>query len=146
MANITRKGCSVIGLDCEWDWRNPASQVDLIRIATTEVTPFFHQFDRLPPELIKILKNEKIKKVGVNVKDDLSRISTKFNAEINGAWDLRQKNNESLAAMAFRVLGYRLDKSDFVRRSNWSQILTTRQIEYAAADAEVSLLLYHSTA
>ena len=68
---ITRRTVNVLGLDCEWNWRGGSSGVDLIQIATPTVNILLHQFERLPPELIKILGNEQIKKVGVNVAPDL---------------------------------------------------------------------------
>ena len=38
----------------------------------------------------------------------------------------------------------KLDKSNYVRMSDWSCDLSERQIAYASADSEASLLLYHS--
>ena len=68
----------------------------MIQISTPETNILLHNFDRLPPELIKILKNEQIKKVGVNVLADLNRIAEKYSIEVNGAFDLQTLQRGSL--------------------------------------------------
>ena len=51
-------------LDCEWDWDDHSSSaVSLIQIGCSIGTFLFHNFDRLPPQMIKILGDAKIKKV-----------------------------------------------------------------------------------
>ena len=66
VCSITRYKQPEKGLDCEWNWKT-GSVVDLIQISTPDINLAFQNFDRLPPELIKILKNDSIKKVGVNI-------------------------------------------------------------------------------
>lgn len=142
---ITKMDITVLGVDCEWNWRKSAvAGVDLIQIATPSVNILLHNFDRLPPELIKILGNEHIKKVGVNVAPDLARIGSKYGINVTGDFDLRKLKSGSLDKLCRSELKRRLDKSDHVRMSDWSsRSLSQRQITYAAADAETSLLLYH---
>ena len=127
------------------DWQDQsAANLPLIQIATDEKIYLFHRLTRLPPSLRKLFENEKIKKVGVAISGDLAKISRKFEIEAKGGVDLRSIRNESgsLEEMAREYLKIKISKSDSVRRSKWSQKLTSNQIIYAATDAEISLKVY----
>lgn len=69
-----------------------------------------------------------------------------YNIEVSGYIDLRYLASEcdlqerSLGALAYKLLGCRLDKDWRVRASDWNaEFLSDRQIEYAALDAYVAV-------
>lgn len=67
-----------------------------------------------------------------------------YNIQISGYIDLRYLAKEcclqerSLGALAYKLLGCKLDKDWRIRASNWeAESLSDRQIEYAALDAYI---------
>ena len=49
---------------------------------------------------------------------------------------------QKTASLSLHFLGLKIDKSDQIRRSKWSDPLSTRQVKYAATDADISLKLF----
>ncbi|MCI0751392.1 MAG: 3'-5' exonuclease domain-containing protein 2 [Flammeovirgaceae bacterium] len=112
-------------------------KVFLIRIKHTGITE----------SLLGFLQNEKIKKVGLALRDDLIALQRikKFNP--GGFTELSQLTKEagyqveSAKKLTALLLGFRISKS--AQTSNWeAQTLTEKQIQYAATDAWVCLEIY----
>lgn len=90
--------------------------------------------------------NPNVIKVGVAISDDAHLLMNDYNIQVSGYIDLRYLAKEcclqerSLAALANKLLGCELDKDWRVRASDWeAELLTDRQIEYAALDAYVAV-------
>lgn len=100
-----------------------------------------------PEELIQLLENENVLKVGVAIKDDAKALHKMHPYTPRGFVDvsyearIRQIESEGLRALAGIFLGQRLSKASKI--TNWERkILTPSQLKYAATDAVVSLLVY----
>lgn len=96
----------------------------------------------LPNELVAILENEKIVKVGAAIRDDLKGLKSIRNFNPKGFVDLQQIavnyniEGQSVRKLAAIVLGVRVSKSQ--QLSNWeAESLSFAQIDYAATDAWV---------
>jgi len=124
------------------------NKVSLLRLSTTE-KPYIFRLNKIgiPPGLIKILSDSKIKKIGLALNDDLVQLKKikKINNEgfidlqklagINGIGEL------GLKKMAAIVLKGRISKSE--QLSNWERDnLTVKQQNYAATDAWACLAIY----
>lgn len=98
-------------------------------------------------QLQAILKDENIKKIGLDVKGDISELNTlrRFKPggfidlqSIVGAYGIQELGLRKISAI---VLGKRVSKAQ--RLSNWSaNRLTEQQITYAATDAWVCVKIY----
>ncbi len=101
----------------------------------------------LPNELVTILENEKIVKVGAAIRDDLKGLKSIRNFNPKGFVDLQQIavnydiEGQSVRKLAAIVLGVRVSKSQ--QLSNWeAESLSFAQIDYAATDAWVCREIY----
>ncbi len=101
----------------------------------------------LPNELVAILENEKIVKVGAAIRDDLKGLKSIRNFNPKGFVDLQQIavnyniEGQSVRKLAAIVLGVRVSKSQ--QLSNWeAESLSFAQIDYAATDAWVCREIY----
>ena len=109
-------------------------------------------WQELPVYLQAFLRDSSIKKVGRQVGGDLGRINRAYRMICRGALELGSfcsmrkcipSGQMSLAEIAFRVLGRRLQKEE--RLSNWNaQCLAVEQISYAAIDAWASIAIYNA--
>jgi len=110
----------------------------------------------LPQQLKVLLSHPQILKAGRLVDADLGYLQNacKGSSQFVGGLDLakyakdqRVINNArcSLADLCARVLGKRLNKNVLERLSDaWEDnILTSKQLQYAARDASASLMIYH---
>jgi len=125
------------------------NEVALLQLST-EKTAFLFRLNKtgLPEELISILADSSITKVGVAIKDDIIALKriTKFNPA--GFVEIQEKvkdfeiENFGLKKLSGLLLGFRISKAQ--QTSNWeAEILTEAQILYAATDAWVSLEIYN---
>lgn len=101
----------------------------------------------LPNDLVAILENEKIVKVGAAIRDDLKGLKSIRNFNPKGFVDLQQIagnyniEGQSVRKLAAIVLGVRVSKSQ--QLSNWeAESLSFAQIDYAAIDAWVCREIY----
>ncbi len=101
----------------------------------------------VPRELIRILENRNILKVGAAVRDDISGIQKRCPFRANGFIDLQHLaveygiSDKSLKKIAAIVMGCRLSKAQ--RLSNWeARELTASQQKYAATDAWICREIY----
>ncbi|MBS3772034.1 MAG: 3'-5' exonuclease domain-containing protein 2, partial [Bacteroidales bacterium] len=103
----------------------------------------------LPGALKRLFEDDSILKIGLALKDDLSGLkrfgdftSASFVDLQDLAKDLSIQNN-GLKKLAAIFLNFRVSKSRSQRLSNWErQILTPKQLTYAATDAWVCYELY----
>lgn len=101
----------------------------------------------LPDELISLLSNKSITKIGLAVKDDYSALSKIRSLNPAGFIDLQKYaenfgiEDKSLKKLAAITLGIRISKSQ--QTSNWEiQNLSESQLIYAATDAWICLQIY----
>jgi ribonuclease D len=124
-------------------------QVSLLQLATEECAYLFrlNKLGTLPQGLADVLSNEKIIKAGVAIQDDV-RYLQKLNyfqpaGFVDLAKELEKKNfkNFGLRGLTAIFLGKRLSKGP--KLTNWDRhTLSEAQINYAANDALVGLLIY----
>ena len=141
--NIISKS-SVVGFDTE---TKPAFQkgivhdVSLLQLSVDDHV-FLFRINKIgfPQEIIDILSNKHILKVGIDIKNDISalkRLQLFKHANFIDLNTLAISNGfKSIGAvkLSIMLLGYRISKKQ--RLSDWSsEILTDSQITYAAIDA-----------
>ncbi|KAK1599696.1 exonuclease [Colletotrichum navitas] len=160
----------VLGVDLEWfpDARKdsgPKKNVSLIQVANESRIALFHvalfpNDDFVAPTFRKIMGNADVKKVGVAIKGDCTRMRTHLGVDTkgifelshlyklikysaNGRVDLINKRLVTLALLVQEHLGLPMFKGSDVRSSDWSQPLNMSQIMYSASDAYAGFQLYH---
>ena len=120
----------------------------LLQLTTHDTALLFRvQKAPLSKAVIKVLRDEAVKKIGAAIHDDLK--STRRDADftpggfidlqsIIGQWGIQEKSVKKMAAIA---LGIKVSKAQ--RLSNWeAQRLTEAQQDYAAMDAWVCREIY----
>ncbi|KAJ4302187.1 hypothetical protein N0V88_002323 [Collariella sp. IMI 366227] len=161
----------VLGLDLEWDPNaefscNPRRAASLIQVASPSRIGLFHiaAFPKtgqlVAPSLKKILESPDIRKVGVWIKGDCTRLGNLLKIKARGQFELSHiynlvkhmrdgtpelinKRLVGLARQVEEILGLPMYKGENVRRSNWSKALNMDQVVYAASDAYAACQLYH---
>lgn len=113
-------------------------QVFLVRIHLTGLTE----------EIIDFFENDRIKKLGVGLRDDLIFLQRIAPFEPAGFIELNQMVNtleieaNGLRKLAAIILGFRISKNAQV--SNWeAPVLNEKQLVYAATDAWVCLEMFN---
>jgi ribonuclease D len=128
----------------------------LIQLATDTqafLFPMVHATGAAQTERIAVVKAlleaNHIVKVGFGLGDDTRRLQQKFQIETNNVLDLSRVMRESkyremgAKAAVAKYFGMTMQKSKKTSTSNWAnEVLTQRQIQYAADDAQVALLVY----
>lgn len=101
----------------------------------------------LPKEIVQILANPKVYKIGVAINDDISGLRKLYGFEPAGFIDLQSYVNKygiednALKKITAIVLGFKISKRQ--QTSNWeAEQLSQAQIEYAATDAWVCHEIY----
>ena len=144
MAVRRLKHCPVIGFDTETRpsfTKGRINRVALLQLATaTEVFLFRLCKMGIPGNLLTLLADPNILKVGAAIKNDLDVLKRSAKIKPQGFIDLQDMapefniKNIGLAKMAGIVLGVRISKSQ--QTSNWeNDTLTEAQKRYAATDA-----------
>ncbi|XP_017770489.1 PREDICTED: Werner Syndrome-like exonuclease [Nicrophorus vespilloides] len=147
-----------VGFDLEWpfNFTTGPGKTAVIQISPNlDITYIFHvsKITKLPQSLVEFLKHPKIRLVGNNIKNDVSKLKRDFNLDLNydNVTDLGTfarklhsiSGRWSLQKLVEHFLELRLDKNKAVRNSKWHIIpLTDVQQKYAAIDSYVSLKLY----
>ncbi len=146
------KGQKIIGFDTEtrpsFTANTKRNLVALLQLSGKERAYIYRLHSTgLNEDLVKILSNPRIIKVGAAVTDDIRSLQhhTKFVPKgfvdlqsIASGWGIEEKSVRKLAAI---ILGVRVSKSQ--QLSNWeSSDLTVAQINYAAVDAWVCQRMY----
>ena len=142
----------IIGFDTESKptfKKGVTSNVSLIQFSTDEKA-FLFRINKigLQKELIDIICDEKIKKIGIAIGDDIKALQKIKTFEANNFVDLNKLALElgfkSIGAvkLCILILGFSISKS--VRLSNWEKSeLTNSQIDYAATDAWICNMIYN---
>jgi ribonuclease D len=150
-ALIALKDEKVLGFDTETRpafTKGESYPPALLQLGTRDKAYLFRLQDfAWPEELIQLLENENVLKVGVAIKDDAKALHKMMNFVPMGFVDvsyearIRKFESEGLRALTGIFLGKRLSKASKI--TNWDRKnLTEAQLLYAATDAVVSLLVY----
>jgi ribonuclease D len=122
--------------------------VAMIQLANHECCYIF-RLNKIPlsDELVSLLEDEKIIKVGVGIRDDVKALQKRLHFNPAGFIDLAEKTRLSksitlsLRTLCGMYLNQRLSKGAKV--TNWeTPVLSDTQARYAANDAFVSLLIF----
>ena len=136
------KKYQLVAVDCEWV-QSSSNSIALLQISFPNGRCFLYQHDHVPKEVLEILEDQSIIKLGVGILDeDLKRFRLQWNILPKALVDIRhlvKKYNPDLkklgvASLAQHYLNITLDKDWRIRASNWEATLTPRQIAYAAND------------
>ena len=123
-------------------------KVALLQLANHECCYLF-RLNKIPlsPELVGLLEDEKINKVGVGIRDDIIALQKMLKFTPAGFIDLSEKTriskvlSLSLRSLCGMYLNQRLSKGAKV--TNWENpVLSDSQARYAANDAFVGLLVF----
>ena len=143
--------CSVLGFDTETRpsfLRGKLYAMSLVQLSS-ETTAFLLRLNKvkLSPEMIGLLENERILKVGASIRDDIKGIQKQFPFRPGSFLDVQSLmpkygiSEISVRKMSAIVLGVRISKAQ--RLSNWeAQALTPAQQLYAATDAWICREIY----
>ena len=142
---------SLLGFDTETKpsfKKNKKNKVSLLQLSTSKVAYLFRlNIIGFNEELISILNNENIIKVGTALKDDIRALKVLNSFNPAGFVDLQEYSNEhginvnALKSLTAIVLGFRISKTQQI--SNWeNDILKESQLKYAATDAWVCHEIY----
>lgn len=121
--------------------------VSLLQLATKDKAFLFRLcVSDLMPEVIPLLANPDILKVGVATRDDVKALVKLSPFEPAGFFDIAQKlavgnRTPGLRTLVAEHLGLRLTKA--AKTTNWAaNYLSPAQLAYAAKDAVAGILLY----
>lgn len=142
---------TIVGVDTETRpsfRRGLVYQVALLQISTLEVCFLFRlNMIGLPVELIQLLENPQLTKIGLSLKDDLALLKRRASFTPQGFLDLQDFvktmgiEDMSLQKLYANVFGERISKS--AQLTNWeSPVLSESQKMYAATDAYTTLCIY----
>lgn len=142
---------TIVGVDTETRpsfRRGLVYQVALLQISTLEVCFLFRlNMIGLPVELIQLLENPQLTKIGLSLKDDLALLKRRASFIPQGFLDLQDFvktmgiEDMSLQKLYANVFGERISKS--AQLTNWeSPVLSESQKMYAATDAYTTLRIY----
>lgn len=142
---------AVIGFDTETRpsfKKGHLNGIALLQLATHEIALLIRLKEvGLPSELIDILENPKILKIGAAIRDDIKSLKKLNGFTPDGFIDLQSIVSEygieslSVRKLAAIVLGQKVSKSQ--QLSNWeSNTLTDAQQQYAAIDAWICRQIY----
>ncbi|TQS31427.1 hypothetical protein Golomagni_08287, partial [Golovinomyces magnicellulatus] len=160
----------VLGFDLEWlayarKGSGARDNVSLIQMASPGHIGLFHvavfekEGDFVAPTFKEIMENSNIKKVGVHIQADCTRVRNYLGVQSKGVFELSHlfkvvkytgkqqrlinKVPVALATQVQEILGLPMYKEPSVRSSNWSKALNEAQLKYSAADAYAGLQLYY---
>ena len=143
----------MIGMDVEW-YNN--GKIALMQLALTNGMCLLVRLNRLkciPDDLLRILQDQKILKIGVGIQEDCAKILIDYECTCRNWMDIRHLVRSrrqhctklGMAGIAQEVLSLTLDKDWRIRAGDWEEgfnkdgKLSPRQIEYASNDALVAL-------
>lgn len=141
----------IIGFDTETRPSFKADQqfkVSLLQLVTEDVAYLFRlRWTGLPQEVIEVLTNPDIHKVGVAIRDDIKALQKLEPFKDAGFTDIAQEakirgfTNFGLRGLTAIFLGTRLSKT--AKLTNWdNEQLSLAQQSYAANDGLVSIKIY----
>jgi DNA polymerase I-like protein with 3'-5' exonuclease and polymerase domains len=142
--------CDALGADIEGTGLSPRDDsMRLLQIATGDETFIFDVFETDISPLKEVLEDGPVK-VFQNAKFDLSFLFSQHGMRVAPVFDTMlaaqvlsggdHGASYSLDALAERFLDVEVEKDE--QKSDWSEALSSRQLEYAAKDAEILLPLH----
>jgi hypothetical protein len=161
---------TTLGIDLEYTPRVAGSRVDTLQLASSDTVVVFHlatELDRIPQELLELLQDTNITKVGFNVQGDLTRLANRFpadckqsatdsGAQLTQRWSVKDLRTElktahpnlilkggkhTLVSYCLAILRCGLNKDQ--QMTTWHMFpLNQAQLEYAYLDAFVTLMMY----
>ncbi|PRP82112.1 putative 3-5 exonuclease [Planoprotostelium fungivorum] len=155
---------AILGMDLEWKpyiEPAPATIPSLLQLSTRTRAVLFRLLPlcgssveefkaptALPPPLVALLQNPKIRKVGVALDGDVYKMRHFFGVETLNTVDIsnmpltQRCQKKGLAWLSSAFLGFQPEKGP--QMSNWeAEELSASQIHYAATDAHCSLEIYN---
>ncbi|XP_013397750.1 exonuclease 3'-5' domain-containing protein 2 [Lingula anatina] len=156
LLNADLRVAKVLGFDCEWvsrtDYHGPVALLQLATVTGLCVLVRLCKLEEIPEGLKKILADKSILKTGVDPLNDGKKITQDYDIPVKGSVDLRNvlrrfvrgiNPNIGLKKMAKDYLDVDMDKSIFLRCSNWeADQLTPEQVNYGATDALVGVDIF----
>ncbi|MED6206368.1 hypothetical protein PIB30_026073 [Stylosanthes scabra] len=152
------KSSVVIGLDVEWRptstpyTSNTSATLQLCIDDKCLIVQLFY-IDNLPLSLKNFLINPKFTFVGIEVGDDISKITNEYGLNCGARADIRELAKKKwpfrfrrpgLKDLAKDVVGLIMKKPKHVSMSNWeARVLSIEQIEYGSIDAYASYKIGH---
>ncbi|MBL4559470.1 MAG: 3'-5' exonuclease [Bacteroidales bacterium] len=145
------KNFSILGFDTETRpsfKKGRVNDVALLQLAANSKT-FLFRINKigLPEQLLDLLADPQIMKVGAAIKDDIRGLQKLNDFDANGFLELQEYVSKfgiesfSLKKLSAIVLNFRISKRQQV--SNWeAEELSSGQLKYAATDAWVSLKIF----
>lgn len=163
VGTMLRGGPTCLGLDAEWrperSRQGRASSVAVLQLASEDVVVVLQLLratdggrHAVPPILRELLAAPHIAKVGVGIHEDAQRLNASFGLECRGCLDLRAFHQHLTSAGTSTAPGLKglaghvgipVGKEHAVRVSDWQgDRLTDAQVQYAAEDALIALLIF----
>ncbi|RCI08184.1 hypothetical protein L249_6244 [Ophiocordyceps polyrhachis-furcata BCC 54312] len=163
-------GHDILGLDLEWCTKvfrdaSPRKNVSVIQLATESRIGIFHVAvfpgdDLVAPTFRALIEDAAVKKVGVNILGDCTRLKRHLGVNGRGIYELSHLHKlvkyvaagtpklitRTVTPLSVQVeehMHLPLYKGDTVRTSNWLMPLSMNQIEYAASDAYAGAQLFY---
>eukprot|EP01083_Nonionella_stella_P007817 22491_1 len=137
-----------VGFDCEWKRGNAKVSVMQIAHGSMALLIRVHLLSKMPDALRTFCSNDKIKKCGVGIENDVTQLR-KNGLELRGWIDLATCAKKhgctklSLQALSKTVLNQRMMFKRYISHWMWEiDDLDHIQISYASDDAVVGYLLY----
>ena len=144
--------CPLIGLDTETRpsfKRGQLHKVALLQVATEDVCFLFRlNYTGLTPDIIRLLEDTTVKKIGLSWHDDLNSLHRLGNFKTGHFIDIQDHVRElgiedlSLQKLYANLFGQKISKRQ--QLSNWeADVLNEKQKVYAATDAWACINLYN---
>ncbi len=142
---------TILGFDTETRpsfKKGKVNNVALLQLSTSSKA-FLFRINKigLPAEVIDLLNDERILKIGAAIKDDIIALQKITDFDANGFIELQKYVLKfgircfSLKKMSAVILGFRISKRQQI--SNWeAEELSEAQLLYAATDAWVSVKIF----
>ncbi|CAO3574594.1 unnamed protein product [Mortierella alpina] len=143
-------------MDAEWKpyvYPGKQGRMALIQLGDDKTVYLFHvlHMKRFPEALARILQDKRILKVGINIRNDGTKMLKDWGVGcaslvelgalyVQVADDLSsQRRIRSMTSLACELLGHAVEKTDSNRMGNWeNKNLSGEQLNYAANDAFVT--------
>ncbi|XP_047331915.1 Werner Syndrome-like exonuclease [Impatiens glandulifera] len=146
---------TVVGLDVEWrphvfsSMSNKSATLQLCIANKCLILQLFYLVnDEIPLSLKSFLLNTNFTFVGIEVDDDVKKLTCEYGLECGATADIKvlamkrwpgKYSRPGLKDLAFDVSGLKMTKEKHVCMSNWeARVLNDGQVEYACVDAYAS--------
>ncbi len=145
-------GCNLLGIDTETRpsfKRGRNNMVSLLQVATLDICFLFRlNLTGITPDIIRLLEDTSIPKVGLSLHDDFLSLHRRAQFEPGYFIDLQDYFKElgvedmSLQKLYANLFGQKISKAQ--QLSNWEiDVLNEKQKLYAATDAWACIMLYN---